>query len=73
MTVKNTTTPPPRIKDMLMDLSTVPQRIQELKKSTAHAQAGLALARAKDFLLEMESAKMAGGLPKFNADGIEFS
>ena len=73
MAVKSATRPPQLIKDMLNDLSTVPQWIQELKKSTARASTGMVLACEKAFLPEMDPCEMVGGFPQFKIDGSEFS
>ena len=48
---------------MRNDLSTIPQWIGEMVKSVAHARSGMVLARAKEFLLEMDPNKLVGGFP----------
>jgi hypothetical protein len=66
-------TPPPRIKDMLNELSIVSQWIQELVKSVARARIGMVLAHAKAFLPKMDRSEMVGGFPQFKVDVTKFS
>ena len=69
MAVKNTKAPPQYIMDMLKELSTVPQCIQELKKSASRQGSMYALSRAKAYLPEMELALLTDVFLEFNADG----
>jgi hypothetical protein len=73
MAVKNTKAPPHYIMDMLKELSTVPQWIQELKNSASCQGAMYALARAKAYLPEMEPALLVDGFSEFNTDGSSFT
>jgi hypothetical protein len=73
MAIKNTKAPPHYIMEMLKELSTVPQWIQELKQSASRQGAMYALTRAKAYLPEIEPALLADSFPEFNADGSEFT
>ena len=54
MAVKNLKYPPRNIKDMLKQLSTVPQCVTEYWKSAARAGANIALAHAKSYFPELD-------------------
>lgn len=70
--MKNTKARPRFIKDMLKELSMVPEWIKELKKSACRQGALTALARAKAYFPELVPAQIVSGFPEFNVDGTPF-
>lgn len=63
MSINNTKEPPRHIMDMIRELSTVPEWIQELKKEACRQGAMCSLARAKAYHPEMEPTLLADGFP----------
>ena len=61
------------IKNVLECLSTIPQQIQELKRSGTQAGAIYSLSRALAYREELGPAELAKGFPEFKNDGSEFS
>ena len=73
LAVKNLKHPPRSIKDMLKQLSTMPQWVIETRKATAHVGANMALARAKVYLPELDVELLKGGFSEFKLDGSAFT
>ena len=72
-TAKGLATPPSNLKNFLGELTTVPEWIQRWKRSSCRQGALRVLALAKACYPDIDPAKLAGGFPRFNADGTEFS
>lgn len=64
---------PQFIKDDLRRLSTIPQQVEELKRSAARSGATTTLSRAMAYAPELDMAEMAGGFPEYKDDGTTFS
>ena len=58
--------------DVLKKLSVLPQRFNELRRSSARAGAVAALSRAKAWLPELDPADIAIGYPSLKEDGTSF-
>lgn len=73
MAAKNTTKSPQLIADMLKELSIVPKWFEDWKKAACRTGALTALARAKAYVPELDSAQIVGGYPEFNVDDSPFT
>ena len=60
------------MQDVLKSLAFLPQRIQDLRRSSSRAGAVAALSRAKAWLLELDPADLALGYPSLKEDGNAF-
>ena len=65
-------TPPHLLQDVLKHLAMLPQRIQDLRLSSARAGAVAALSRAKAWLPELDPADLALGYPSRKEDDTVF-
>ena len=65
--------PPSLLKDVLNQLSVLPQRIAEIKRSSARAGAITALSRAKAWQPELDPAELANGCPTYKEDWTAFT
>lgn len=65
-------TPPRLLQDVLKHLIVLPQRIQDLRRSSARAGAVAALSRAKAWLPELDPADLALGYPSRKEDSTVF-
>ena len=63
---------PTLLADVLKRLSVLPQRFNELRRSSARAGAVAALSRAKAWLSELDLADIAIGYSSFKEDGTSF-
>ena len=63
---------PTLLVDVLKRLSVLPQRFNELRRSSARAGAVAALSRAKVWLPELDPADIAIGYPSLKEDGTSF-
>ncbi|XBI58866.1 hypothetical protein VPH35_040030 [Triticum aestivum] len=63
---------PTHLAEVLRRLAVLPQRIQELRRASARAEAIAALSRAKAFLPELDLADIALGYPSLKEDGTAF-
>ena len=63
---------PTLLVDVLKKLSVLPQRFNELKRSSARAGVVAALSRAKAWLPELDPADIAIGYPSLKEDGASF-
>ena len=58
---------------MLRKLSVLPERFNEMKRSSARARAVTALSRAKAWFPELDSADISIGYPSLKEDGPPFT
>ena len=63
---------PTLLSDVLKRLAVLPQRFNELRRSSARAGAVAALSRAKAWLPELDPADIAIGYPSLKEDGTTF-
>ena len=63
---------PNLLRDVLKQLSILPTRIQEIKRSCARVGAVMALSRAKAWLPELDPAEVATGYPSLKEDATSF-
>src|SRR5664279_2055772 len=70
--VRNWKNPPRRLSELLKELSTVPQRLQQWKLSACHQGAMRTLALAFAYNPEMKPDQLVGGFPEYNADNNKF-
>lgn len=64
--------PPALIREVLDKLSILPQRIEEIKRSSARAGVITALSRAKAWQAELDLEELATGYPSLKEDGSPF-
>ncbi|KAE8789349.1 hypothetical protein D1007_36443 [Hordeum vulgare] len=57
---------------MIKQLSAVPQWIEEFKREVTRMGANMALARAKDYVPELDLEATTGGVPELKADDSVF-
>ena len=72
VTVALSTEAPTLLVDVLKQLFVLPQRFNELNRSSARAGAVSALSRAKAWLTELDPADIAIGYPSLKEDGTLF-
>ena len=72
-TITHTKEPPSLLKDVLNQLFVLPQRIAEIKRSSARAGAIIALSRAKAWQPELDPAEIASGCPSYKVDRTRFT
>ena len=63
---------PTLLSDVLKRLAMLPQRFNELRRSSVRAGAVAALSRAKSWLPELYRADIAIGYPSLKEDGMPF-
>ena len=63
---------PTLLADVLKRLAVLPQRFNELRRSSTRAGAVTALSRAKAWLPELDPADIAIGYPSLKEDGTSF-
>ena len=61
---------PSLLSNVLSQLSVLPARVEENKRSAARAGAIMALSRAKAWQSELDPAELATGCPSFKEDGF---
>ena len=65
--------PPQQLATLLSELSTVPEWIEHLKRSSCRKGVMRAMTLAKAYHPEMDPALFASGYPEFKSDGSRFS
>ena len=71
--ITHTKEPPSLLKDVLNQLSVLPQRVTKIKRSSARAGAITALSRAKAWQPELDPTELASGYPSYKEDGTPFT